>query len=198
LAQAPAVEVQVYDYADMKPGSLQEAVALTQEILAGAGLSIRVNVCRPIHLVSCDSESGITRRLLIRVVPGAPKTTDSVLRLPLARSVAGREGGTYATVFLQRVKDAAAEANVPWDIVLAYATVHETWHLLLGAEAHTVLGLMKARWNREDYQAMNQHQFHFSEQQAHELANRFGGSPSIDMGIKPSSGDPVLTVGQSQ
>src|SRR5215469_11663028 len=80
FAQAHAVQVEVYDYADMTPGSVHKVLDLTQGILAGAGLSIRVILCRPNPVVSCGSQSGATRLLVIRVAPGGPKTGDSVLR----------------------------------------------------------------------------------------------------------------------
>src|SRR5215472_12390742 len=115
--RAPSVQVEVYDYADMTLGSVQKVLALTQDILGGAGVSIQVIRCRPNPVVSCGSQSGGTRLLVIRVAPVEPKKMNSVLRPPLGSSTAGPEGGTYASVFLSRVKDAAAEANVPRDIV---------------------------------------------------------------------------------
>src|SRR5215469_5486723 len=77
FAQALAVKVEVYDYAGMTPGSVHKVVDLTQDILAGAGLSIRVILCRPNPVVSCGSQSGGTKLLVIRVAPGGPKTGDS-------------------------------------------------------------------------------------------------------------------------
>jgi|HubBroStandDraft_5_1064220.scaffolds.fasta_scaffold148721_2 hypothetical protein len=182
-AQASAVQVKVYDYADLKPESLRSVVALTHEILAGAGLSVQVELCRGSLAVSCDGQSGSIRSLVVRVVPGASKTNDSVLRLPLGQSMADHQGGTYASIFMERVQDAAAEANVPRDTVLAYAIAHEIGHLLLGDNAHTPRGVMKGNWDRKDYEAMNQRQFHFIEGQAHQLASRFGGAPSAQVAV---------------
>ena len=127
-AAAPAVQVQVYDYADLKPASLHKVVTLIQEILAGAGVSVQVKICKGNSAVPCETEAGSVRRLVIRVVAGGSKINDSVLRPPLGQSLADHEGGTYSSVFLERVQDAAAEANVPWDIVLAYAAAHEAGH----------------------------------------------------------------------
>lgn len=197
-AQTSAVQVQVYDYADLNPGSLHKTLALTQEILAAAGLSVQVKLCRGAAAVPCESQTGSTRSLLIRVVAGGPKTNDSVLHPPLGQSMADREGGTYSSLFLERVQDAAAEANVPWDIVLAYAAAHEVGHLLLGSEAHTARGVMKAHWGREDYEAMNQHQFHFIDQQAHQLADRYGRSPSTGPAVTLATGDSPHTAGPGQ
>src|SRR3974390_1596143 len=99
FAQAPAVQAEVYDYTDMTQGSVHKVLVLTQEILADAGISIRFIICRPNPVVSCEDESGTTKRLVIRVVPVEPKTMNSVLRPPLGSSIAGPEGGTYASIF---------------------------------------------------------------------------------------------------
>jgi hypothetical protein len=189
LAEAPALQVQVYDYADLEPGPLHKAVALTQEILTSAGVSVQVKICRGSSAVSCDAGVGSARYLVIRIVAGGTKMNDSVVHPHMGQSVADQKGGTYSSIFLERVQDAAAEANVPWDTVLAYAAAHEVGHLLLGSEAHTARGLMKACWGRDDYEAMNQHQFHFIDQQAHLLANRYGRSPSTNPAVKLASGN---------
>jgi hypothetical protein len=187
-AQASAVQVKVYDYADLKPEFLHNVVTLTQQILAGTGLSVQVELCRGGLAVSCEGQSG--RSLVVRMVAGGSKTNDNVLRAPLGQSMADHQGGTYASIFMERIQDAAAEANVPRDTVLAYAIAHEVGHLLLGDNAHTPRGVMKGNWDRKDYEAMNQRQFHFIEGQAHQLASRFGGSPS------PSAASALVAPGQ--
>ena len=189
-AQSSAVQVKVYDYADLKPESLHKVVALTQQILTGAGLSVQVELCRGSLAVSCEGQGGLIRNLVVRVVAGGSKTKDSVLRAPLGQSMADHQGGIYASIFMERIQDAAAEANVPSDTVLAYAVAHEVGHLLLGDNAHTPRGVMKGNWDRKDYEAMNQNQFHFIEGQAHQMASRFGGSPS------PSAPSAQVSLGQ--
>ena len=91
-------------------------------------------------------------------------------RPPLGQSFADHQGGTYGSVFLERVQDAAGEANIPWVTLLAYAVAHEVGHLLLGAEAHTAKGLMKASWDRKDYVEMSQSHFHFGKEQLRQFA----------------------------
>jgi hypothetical protein len=180
-AQTSAVQVKVYDYADLKPELLHKVVALTQQILAGTGLSVQVQLCRGGLAVSCEGQNGLVRSLTVRLVAGGSKTKDSVLRAPLGQSMADHQGGTYASIFMERIQDAAAEANVPRDTVLVYAIAHEVGHLLLGDDAHTPRGIMKGNWNRKDYEAMNQNQFHFIAGQAHQFATRFGGSSSANV-----------------
>jgi hypothetical protein len=179
-AQTSSVQVEVFDYADLKPEPLHNVVALTQQILAGAGLSVQLQVCRGSLAVSCEGQNGAIRNLVVRLVAGGSKTKDSVLRAPLGQSMADHQGGTYASIFMERIQDAAAEADVPRETVLAYAIAHEVGHLLLGDNAHTPRGVMKGNWDRKDYEAMNQRQFHFIEGQAHQFASRFGGSSPAD------------------
>jgi hypothetical protein len=186
-AQTTALQVEVYDYASLKPATLHEFVATTQEILVGTGLSIHVKLCGRSVAVPCETQTGSARRLVIRVVAGAARKMTNVRRPPLGQSFADSEGGTYASVFFAPVQDQAAEANVPWVTVLAYAAAHEIGHLLLGNQAHSPRGLMKANWDRNDYQAMNQNHFHFSAEQGRILANRYGRACTAEV----SSDSPV-------
>jgi hypothetical protein len=189
-AQTPPLQVQVYDYADLKPATLHEFIARTQEILAGAGLSFQIRLCGRSVTVQCETQTGSARRLVIRVVAGAARRMSNVRRPPLGQSFAGHEGGTYASVFLERVRDVAAEANVPWVIVLAYAAAHEIGHLLLRDQAHTPRGLMKATWDRDDYRSMAQNCFHFSPEQVRELGVRYSASAADDVGPETASKNP--------
>jgi hypothetical protein len=173
-AQAPAVQVLVYEFASLPSKPLHRDIKLTQQILTEAGLSLRVDLCPSEPGAHCATAMSSSRRLIIRVIPGGPELDSNVVRPSLAQSIADRQGGTYCSIFLQRVRDAAADANVPWTILLAYTTAHEVGHLLLGADAHTPQGLMKPDWGRAEYQAMNQHQLHFSKQQLEQLGIRFG------------------------
>jgi len=178
-AQTAAVQVQVLDYADLKPAALHQLTARIQDILVGAGISVQVRLCRGSLAVPCEMQTGRTRRLVVRVLAGEAKSMSNVRRPPLGQSFTDHGGGTYASVFLGRVQDVAAEVNVPWMIVLSYAAAHEVGHLLLGEDAHTVRGLMKASWDRQDYEAMYQKHFHFSPEQVRQLASRYGGSGEV-------------------
>ena len=113
---------------------------------------------------------------MIRVVADTGKNMKNIRVEKLGMSVAGHDGGTYATVFLKPTEEKAADANLPRTIVLAYAAAHEIGHLLLGDQAHTSRGLMKATWGPDDFQAMAQNGFHFSPEQTRELAGRYGSS----------------------
>jgi hypothetical protein len=178
-AQTVAVEVHVYDQAGLQPPTFQKLVTQTQKILAETGLSIQVKPCGRSVSVVCESQTRGTRYLIVRVVAGGPKKMKNVRRPPLGQSFTDGDGRKYASVFLERVQDEAASANVPWVIVFAYATAHEIGHLLLGNEAHTPRGVMKATWDRKDYEAMNQKYLHFSKEQVRQLRSRYSTATGV-------------------
>ncbi len=188
-AQASALQVQVYDYTGLSPAALHQFIARTQEILAGSGVSLEVDACASGALL-CESHTGSSRQIVIRVISDTGKTKTKDVRLDtLGQSIAGPDGGTYATVFLKPAGDTASEENLPRTIVLAYAAAHEIGHLLLG-EAHTAQGLMKAYWNADDFLAMAQNRFHFTPAQTRELTTLYGtagraeGGADTDLAIR--------------
>jgi hypothetical protein len=174
-AQTSALQVQVYDYAGLSPAALHEFIARTQEILASSGVSLEVDTCAE-AAVLCETHTGSSRQVVIRVVADTSKIKTNARLEKLGMSIADHDGGAYGTVFLKPAEETASDAGLPRTTVLAYAAAHEVGHLLLGAQAHTNRGLMKATWGADEFQAMTQNGFHFSPEQARELAARYGSS----------------------
>jgi hypothetical protein len=123
-----------------------------------------------------------SKRVVIRVVAEPYKNVKNVPGEILGLSVADHHGGAYAFVFLNPAEDRAGELNLPRIMVLAYAAAHEVGHLLLGDQAHTPQGLMKASWDTQDFRAMAQGSLHFSPQQTRELTNRYGTAHRAEVG----------------
>jgi hypothetical protein len=180
-AQTSALQVQVYDYAGLTPAALHEFIGRTQEILASSGISLEVDPCAR-GATPCESHTRSSRQIVIRVVPDTGKSMKNVRMKTLGLSVAEHDGGTYASVFLKPAEEKASDANLPRIIVLAYAAAHEVGHLLLGDQAHTRQGLMKAHWETDDFQAMAQNRFHFSSEQTRELSARWGTARQVEVG----------------
>jgi hypothetical protein len=180
-AQAAALQVQVYDYTGLSPAALHAFIARTQEILTGAGISVEVDACPRGVSKPCESRRGSFRQVVIRVFAGAPRNNKQARWQHLGQSIATHDGGTYASVFLSLAEEEAAETNLPRMLVLSYAAAHEVGHLLLGDQAHTPQGLMKASWETDDFRAMAQNRFHFSPQQTQELKRRYGTGRSVEI-----------------
>jgi hypothetical protein len=185
-AQAAALQVQVYDYTGLSPAAIHEFIVRTQEILTGAGTSVEVDACPRRVSTPCESRRGSFKQVVLRVVAGAPRDNKKVRWQHLGQSIATHDGGTYATVFLNLAEEEAAETNLPRILVLSYAAAHEVGHLLLGDEAHTRQGLMKAEWETDDFRAMAQNRLHFSPEQTRELKRRYGAGRSDGIGADSS------------
>ena len=179
-AQIPGVEVQVYDYAALELSTLQKFARSTQEILSRTGISINVVLCERTTTGSCENPDH-REKLLLRVLPGSAKKMNNALYSPLGQSFADHSGGRYASVFLECVQDQARETNIPWLTVLDYAAVHEIGHLLLGDQAHTPRGIMKGRWDVNDYVDMAQGRLQFSDEQIRQLRGRYASSTHIEV-----------------
>jgi hypothetical protein len=176
-AQTSALQVQVYDYTGLSPAAFHAFVARTQEILAGSGVSLEVDACAS-GAAACESHSGISRQIVLRVIADTSKSMKNVHPETLGQSVADQDGGTYATLFLRPAEEKAHDANLPRIVVLAYAAAHEIGHLLLG-EAHSPQGLMKAAWSANDFLAMSQKDLHFSPEQASKLTSHYGAPRQV-------------------
>jgi hypothetical protein len=186
-AQAVALQVRVYDYSGLSPAALHAFVTSTERILTDSGISVEVDACPKGGATPCESRQGSSKQVTVRVVAAAPKSYKDDRWQHLGCSIADRDGGTYATVFLDLVEDEGANTSLPRMLILAYAAAHEVGHLLLGDDAHTSEGLMKAHWESADFQAIAQNRLHFSRKQAEELKRRYGTGRSIDMSTHTST-----------
>jgi hypothetical protein len=155
-AQEARVRVEIHDFAGLSSATLVEFANRTESILTKAGVPAHVDICRGNGAQTCDGDRNSTRRYLIRVLSGQAKQRKNARRPPLGQSFINQEGGRYASVFVESVRDVSAEASVPWVLVLSYVAAHEVGHLLSGNEDHAPSGLMKATWGQKDLQAMAQ------------------------------------------
>jgi hypothetical protein len=181
-AQAPTLQVQVYDYTGLSASSLQKLMKRTQIILSGAGVSVEVDECTRATEGPCVVQERALRRIVIRVFDKSPKNQTNVRWPRLGESFISHEGGSCASVYRELADQEAADFGLPQEVVLAYVAAHEAGHLLLGEHAHTLHGLMKAHWDTEDFRAMTQSRLHFSSEQTRELTRRYGGSRPAEMG----------------
>jgi hypothetical protein len=70
--------------------------------------------------------------------------------------------GTHIRVFYDRVQSATLPARIP--TLLAHVLVHEITHIVQGTDQHSRVGVMKARWEPEDYSQMARSLLDFTEE----------------------------------
>ncbi len=165
FAQVGRVEIDIQDYADLSRNSLHELAGSMQHILTSGNELVHVMTSPTSAASRCTRSHGRTRSLQVRILPDAPNKTGAQ---PIPGEVFLRSGrGRYATVFLHAAQQQASEASVPWMVVLAYAGSHRASAARGSSYTSRV---MKAHWNRSDYESMNQSGFHFSLDQVRHLA----------------------------
>jgi hypothetical protein len=110
----------------------------------------RVSDREIVRVVLLARETGDLRRLSDTVMGAAVRTANDT---------------RIVYVFYQRVRVEAERFGVSTALVLACAMAHELGHLLMPGRGHSPTGLMRARWNRDDFQRANQGGLHFSRDQ---------------------------------
>jgi len=174
--QLAALRVLVFDYTGLNAPSLREFTTQTQVILSNEGLSAEVEDCTRATDGPCFSQDRAQRRIEIRVVNKPQENHMLVGGNCLGVSFINHDGGISASVYREQADQEAANFGLPRGVVLAYAAAHEAGHLLLGEQAHTLYGLMKARWGTEEFRAISQRRLHFNSEQRRELTRRYGRS----------------------
>jgi hypothetical protein len=155
----PKLTLRVYNLAHVEPHALRGARQVTAQILERAGIRSvwtagDVNAGES-HLVdarttadrACD-DALRSSELRIRLVPAAPPglpPMELAFALPCARY------GVQVTVFIDRIEQVAARISPCYATVLGHAIAHEVGHVLLRSEQHASTGLMRAVWDRKDW-----------------------------------------------
>jgi len=86
--------------------------------------------------------------------------------LGLALPCAEADGSCFVNVFYQRAQELAEEGDLGLATVLGHAIAHEIGHLLLGSNAHSPRGLMRAKWGPKDLQGASKGDLLFQAKEA--------------------------------
>ena len=120
--------------------------------------------------------------LILRIVPNARTYTSEVFGVSFLDEVGQ---GTYADVFLTPIQQMTAlDRELSLDAILGDVIAHELGHLLLGNHAHSVQGIMRARWQADQLHGLSAGRLFFTTDQAAQLRNnvrslRKRGSPLV-------------------
>lgn len=95
----------------------------------------------------CDRAVGTTEAV-IRIIAAGSRQTGRTLGYSFGDGHSNN--ACLATVLADRVDDVARRAQAEVGTLLGYVIVHEVSHVLLGNDAHSPIGLMRANWS--DYE----------------------------------------------
>ena len=167
-AAALTITVRVYDLYGLSHDQKAKALALAGETLAKANVSAT--------WIDCTRQEGIE---LPAACGEVLKEGDIVLRFQrrtergphILGTAVVQDGGpnVVASVYAESVAERSIKTRLPQWLILGRVTAHEIGHLLLGANSHTVRGLMRAKW---DLRIPSAHEWEFTDEDAAKIRSR--------------------------
>jgi hypothetical protein len=152
------ITVRVYNFAQVSTGTLTEAEREATSIFRQVGLDTQWLDC-PLLMAdfpdypTCQQPSGLSD-FVLRILPEAmaKRQTFRDTTFGFALPCPENERGCVANVFYHRIEDLARRGQIRQPEVMGHAIAHEIGHLLLGLNAHSAAGIMRADWTRRDLQ----------------------------------------------
>ncbi len=164
------VVIRTYDSAALPAADLESAVATAATILGASGLGTVWHACDAAFVRDRAHPCAAPLRVNEIAVRIVRLTTDADYRgeLSLGYSLVNTatRSGTLATIYIDRVAWLSDAAGVERRLVLGRALAHEVGHLLLGTNAHSESGLMRAVWSCDALKRNAGHDWLFSKHDA--------------------------------
>jgi hypothetical protein len=107
--------------------------------------------------------------LAVRIVSGSGNLPGEVFG---AAFLSADGSGCYSDVFYDRATALQATSNVGLSDILGSVVAHELGHLLLGSNAHTASGIMRAQWKEEELNRIVRGNLLFSAAQSERMRAR--------------------------
>ena len=156
--------VRLYNGAGVPVPALLSARDTAGAILADSGLRAVIQECGPGFSTDSCSNPLKANDVVVRVIDApAVKTNLHPDVFGFTYVVADTNRGWLATVFANRIGQAAARSGVPPATLLGRVMAHEIGHLLLGSGYHGATGLMRAQWRDESLAREGQWRFSIAE-----------------------------------
>ncbi len=152
----PEIVVRVHDYVQVPQETLMRAEEVTSGILREAGVEVVWVNCN-YGIVPEQREPACARplstldlvmNLVDQLRPLSPKLQEIAMGVAVVPSNGSK--GNWAYLSVHQAASIAHESSAPLETLLGLGAAHELGHLLLGGNAHTPSGLMKARWSSDE------------------------------------------------
>jgi hypothetical protein len=167
------ITLRVYDYAQVNHPALVAAEREASRILAQAGVTTQWQDCSTSHDAKKDFR-----------VCAAAQPDDYIVSI-LPNSMAdklGKSGDTFgaadggesrrAAIFYERISERAGGDTTAVDVLAGRVMAREIGSLLLGANACSRTGIMKARWTSSDLNVLAGNEMYFTAEQARQMDTR--------------------------
>jgi hypothetical protein len=161
------ITIRVYDYARLEPSVLTSAEGTTAHILEQAGVKAVWIECSGNHRVDGDPECRTPLSPADLVVNLLPRSMSQRLHprtdeFGVALEDPDGDFGFDAWIFCDLLKNTSAQFGLDQSPLLGAVMAHEIGHLLLSANSHSAVGLMRTKWSAEEFLAIQEHSLHFT------------------------------------
>jgi len=169
----PTVRISVYNDAGLKRGTLLRAEENAVEVFRQAGIEAEWKNCGGGEIVAQLSktcgEAAYPASLILRI----ERRPRGLISEPLGVAYLSENGeGAYCDVFLEPMEELQRLQAVSLDALLGHVAAHEIGHLLLGMHAHSVDGLMRARWSSQSIEELKRGALGFNLRQSATMVGR--------------------------
>ena len=171
-----AVALWVRDTAQVPEAVLTQAKAQVTRIYRQAGVEI---MWRASSSSSADTDADRESRLTIAILSydQAKRLSPALIRDAVGVALSSATSRSHvAYVFYHRVENLTGGNGFNLAPVLAIAIAHEVGHLLLPYNSHSMTGLMRAKWTKEDLQLAQRGLLFFTAEQAELIRSRVAAS----------------------
>lgn len=162
------INVRVYNYAQISDQDLGRGEKEAARIFRKTGVEVLWWNCYPattdIHFhANCTPPMG-PLNLVLRIFPDF-----AVVQGHTDGKIMGVAVGNLASISFRLVREKAAAVRRAPSQLLGLVIAHELGHLLLGPDSHSKTGIMRSRWDREDFQGDPLVSFAFTPDQAQRI-----------------------------
>jgi hypothetical protein len=181
LSAAAQAEVQVtvrIVNADVVPERIRTvSERVASEILASAGVGVTWVECPEGESTRCRSPRGRKEFWLHLLNCSPPRRMRDSTGFAVLYPIGDKRDG-YAGVFYQKVTEEAGNEDIDPAVVLGATMAHEIGHVLLGSNAHAIIGAMRARLRREEFDAAVRGALRFTPQEKEAIRRAWDNNPT--------------------
>jgi hypothetical protein len=153
LPSRTKLHVAVYDLVQLSKHNIRLATDEASRLMREAGVDVvwqfPLSEPEPEHVLKLDPTAQwdlAGEPFIVGILASAPKG----LPYALGYSLPAEPEWVHAVVFDDRIEEVHYRNRVSYSSLLGCAIAHEVTHMLLKSSAHSVRGVMKARWERTD------------------------------------------------
>ncbi len=172
-ASRATITLRVYDYARVKPATLAAAEREASRILAQAGVTTQWQECPTSHDAKKDFRGCAAPQLDDYIVSTLPNSMADELGKSDDIFGAADSGDSHrAAIFYERISERAGGDTTAVDVLAGRMMAREIGSLLLGTNASSRTGIMKARWTSHDLSVLAGNAMYFTAEEARQMDAR--------------------------